>query len=47
MKDKDYFSGKKGLVGASGFVGTHLVKSLVKRGALVRGSYLKGDPLQS
>ena len=45
MKDKDYFSGKRVLVaGASGFVGTHLVKSLVKRGALVRGSYLKRRP---
>ena len=46
MSEVDFF-GKKVLVsGASGFVGTHLVRKLVQLGALIRGTtYSKKPPL--
>lgn len=46
MINSDYFKGKRVLVaGASGFVGTHLVRKLVELGAEVRGTLYR-KPLQ-
>jgi GDP-L-fucose synthase len=45
VQQNDYFRGRRVLVaGASGFVGTHLVRSLVDLGAEVRGTLYRKPP---
>ena len=45
LKENNFYKGKKILVaGASGFIGTHLAKKLIKLGAYVIGTYHKKIP---